>query len=118
MEQEHHGSGQYFEFEQDEINVIHFGNNMKGFKGKANVLFDATDGPNQRILTDLYVQGISNLKDCNPMSSKCQGPVLKCRFKVDSGAAGNIIPYNMFQELYPGMSKSALKNSFHIEHVL
>ena len=37
--------------------------------------------------------------------------MLKCRFKVDSGAAGNIIPYNMFQELYPGMPKSALKNS-------
>ena len=47
----------------------------------------------------------------NPVSSKYQGPVLKCRFKVDSGAAGNIIPYNVFQELYPGMPKSALKNS-------
>ena len=29
MEQEPHGSGQYFEFEQDGINVIHFGNNVK-----------------------------------------------------------------------------------------
>ena len=37
--------------------------------------------------------------------------MLKCRFKVDSGAAGNIIPYNVFQELNPGMPKSALKNS-------
>ena len=110
MEQEPHGSGQYFEFEQDGINVIHFGNNVKGFKGNSKVLFDEIDGPNQRFLTDLCVQGASNLKDCNPVSSKYQGPVLKCRFKVDSGA-GNIIPYNVFQELYPGMSKSALKNS-------
>ena len=35
----------------------------------------------------------------------------RCRFKVDSGAADNIIPYNVFQELYPGMPKSALQNS-------
>ena len=119
MEQEPHGSGhtsdsdsgQYFEFEQDGINVIHFGNNVKGFKGNSNVLFDVIDGLNQRILTDLHIQGASNLKDCNPVSSKYQGPVLMCTFKVDSGAAGNIIPYNVFQELYPGIPKSALKNS-------
>ena len=67
MEQEPHGSGQYFEFEQDGNNVIHFGNNVKGFKGNSNVLFDEIDGPNQRILTDLHVQGASNLKDCNPV---------------------------------------------------
>ena len=83
---------------------------MKGFKGNQNVLFDKIDGP-QCILTDLHVQGVSNHKDCNPVSSKYQGPVLKCRFKVDSGAAGSIIPYNIFQELYPNMPKSALKNS-------
>ena len=101
---------QYFEFEQDSVQIIKFGNNLKGFKGNHNVLFDKIDGP-QCILTDLHVQGASNHKDCNPVSSKYQGPVLKCRFKVDSGAAGNIIPYNIFQELYPNMSKSALKNS-------
>ena len=91
--------------------MIHFGNNAKGFKGNSNALFDQINGPNQRILTDLCFQGTSNLKDCNPVSSKYQGPVLKCRFKVDSGAAGNIIPYNVFQELYPDMPKSTLKNS-------
>ena len=108
MEQE--PQGQYFEFEQDSVQIIKFGNNLKGFKGNQNVLFDKIDGP-QSILTDLCVQGASNHKDCNPVSSKYQGPVLKCRFKVDSGAAGNIIPYNIFQELYPNMPKSALKNS-------
>ena len=110
MEQEPHGSGQYFEFKQDGINVIHFGNNVKGFKGNSNVLFDEIDGLNQTILTDLHIQGAFNLTDCNPVSSKYQQPVLKCRFKVDSGAAGNIIPYNVFQELYPGMPKHVLKN--------
>ena len=93
------------------LNKIHFGNNVKGFKGNSNVLFDEIDGSNQRILTDLHIQGTSNLKDSNPVSSKHQGPVLKCRFKVDSSAAGNIIPYNVFQELYPSMPKSILKNS-------
>ena len=92
MEQEPHGSGQSFESEQDGINVIHFGNNVKGFKGNSNVLFNEINGPNQRILTDVCVQGTSNLKNCNAVSSKYQGPVLKCRFKVDSGAAGNIMP--------------------------
>ena len=108
MEQE--PQGQYFEFEQDSVQIIKFGNNLKGFKGNQNVLFDKIDGP-QHILTDLSVQGASNYRDCNPVSSKYQGPVLKCRFKVDSGAADNIIPYNIFQELYPNMPKSALKNS-------
>ena len=56
MEQEPHGSSQYFEFEQDSIQVIHFGNNVKGFKGNSNVLFDEIDGPNQRIPTDLRIQ--------------------------------------------------------------
>ena len=98
--------------------MIHFGNNVKGFKGNSNVLFDEIDGPNQRILTDLHIQGASNLKDCYPVSSKYQGPVLKCRFKVDSGAAGNIIPYNVFKELYPGMPKSVLKNFNHRTHLV
>ena len=84
---------------------------MKGFKGNSNVLFDEIDGPSQRILTDLCIQGTSHTKDLTDVSSKHQGPVLKCRFKVDSGAAGNLLPYDVFQELYPNMPKSALKNS-------
>ena len=30
---------------------------------------------------------------------------------MDSGAAGDLLPYNVFQELYPNMPKSALENS-------
>ena len=37
--------------------------------------------------------------------------MLKYQFKVDSGTAGNLLPYNVFQELYPNMLKSVLKNS-------
>ena len=90
---------------------MHFGSNVKGFKGNFNVLFDEIDGPNKRILTDLCIQGAFHAKHLTGVSSKHQGPVLKRRFKVDSGAAGNLLPYNVFQELYPNMSKSALKNS-------
>ena len=96
MEQELHGSSQYFEFGQDSIQVIHFGNNVKGFKGNSNVLFDEIDGPNQRILTDLHIQGASHAKDLTDVSDKHQGPVLKCWFKVNSGATGNLLPYNEF----------------------
>ena len=42
MEQEPHVSGQY----------------VKGFRGNSSVLFDEINGPNQRILTDLCVQGV------------------------------------------------------------
>ena len=69
------------------------------------------DGPNQRILTDPHIQGVSHAKDLTDLSSKHQGSVLKCQFKVDSGAACNLLPYNVFQELYPNMQKSTLKNS-------
>ena len=60
MEQEPHG---YFEFEQDSVHIIRFRNYLQGFKGNHNVIFDEIDGP-QHILTDLCVQGASNLKDC------------------------------------------------------
>ena len=78
MGQEPHGSCQYFEFEQDSIQVIHFGNNVKGFKGNSNVLFDEIDGPYQRILTDLHIEGASHAKDLTDVNSEHQGPVLKC----------------------------------------
>ena len=46
MEQE--PQGQYFEFEQDSVQIIKFGNNLKGFKGNQNVLFDEIDGPERK----------------------------------------------------------------------
>ena len=113
MQQEPHGSGQYFEFEQDSINVIHFGNNVKGFKGNSNVLFDEIDGPNQRILTDLCVQGASTLKDCNPLCSKYQGTSVEVSIQSRQWCCWQHYHYNVFQELYPGIPKSALKNSIY-----
>ena len=110
MEQEPHVSGQYFEFEQDGINVINFRNNVKRFKGNSNVLFDEIDGPNQRILTDLHIQGASHAKDTIEVSSKHQGPVLKCQFKVYSGAAVTCCHTMCFRNSIL-ICQSALRNS-------
>ena len=84
-----------FDFEQDSFNTIYFGKNLKGPQGNSNVLFDEIDGL-ECILTDLHIQGASNPRDCRLVSIKYQGPVLKCRFKVHSGAASNLLPYNVF----------------------
>ena len=115
LEPETHYPEQFhsFDFEQDSFNTIYCGKNVKGPQGNSNVLFDEIDGL-ECILTDLCIQGASNLRDCKPVSTKYQGPVLRCRFKVDIGAAGNLLPHNVFHELIPGMPKSITKNS--IDH--
>ena len=38
-------------------------------------------------------------------------PLHKFRFKLDSGAHGNLIPKSMFQQLYPGLPYSDLRKS-------
>ena len=79
----------------------------------SNRLFDETDGL-EHVLTDLCIQEASNAKDYRPASNQYKGPVLKCRFKVDSGATGKLLPYNVFHELFPGMPDSVTKSS--IDH--
>ena len=100
---------QSFEFEQD---TIHFGRNLKG-TGHCNILFDEIDEL-ERVLTDLRIQGASSPNNNNPVSNQYRGPVLKCRFKVDSGAYGNLLPYNIYKELFQGMPYSVTKRS--IDH--
>ena len=78
-----------------------------------NILFDEMDGL-EHVLTDLCIQGASNPKDYRPVGKQYRGPVLKCRLKVDSGATGNLLPYNVCHELFPWMSDSVTKNS--IDH--
>ena len=103
-----------FEFEQDSFKTIHFGKNLKR-RGHSNILFDEIDELTH-VLTDLQIQGASNPKDSRPVSNQCRGPVLKCRFKVDSGAYGNLLPYNVYHKLFPGMPDSVTKNS--IDHTV
>ena len=112
LEPETHYPEQFhsFDFEQNSFNTIYFGKNIKGPQGNSNVLFDEIDGL-EHILTDLHIQGTSNPRDYKLVSTKYQGLVLRCRFKADSGAAGNLLPYNVFCELFPGIPNSITKNS-------
>ena len=63
------------------------------------------------MLTDLQIQRASNQQDNNPMSTQYKGPVLNCRFKVDSGAYGNLLPYNIYCTLYPGIPMNMTRKS-------
>ena len=117
-----HESEQYteqfepFEFEQDAIHTVHFSRNLKGSLSKSNILFDEMDNELAWVLMDLWIQGAYNKTDTNPVSKQYKGPVLKCRFKVDSGAYGNLVPYNVYRELFPGMPDRVTKSS--IDHTV
>ena len=102
------------EFEQDSFNTIHFGRNLKG-RNHSNILFDEIDEL-AHVLTDLCIQGASDPKDSRPVSNQYKGPVLKSRFKVDSGAYGNLLPYNIYHKPFPGMPDSITKSS--IDHTV
>ena len=67
------------------------GKTSKWPQGNSNVLFDEIDGL-EHILKDLCIQGASNPRDYRLVRYIYQGPVLKCRFKVDSDAASNLLP--------------------------
>ena len=99
-----------FDFEHDTVNMIHFGSNLKRFQGKSNVMFDEMDEL-EWVLTDLQIPVASSPKDNRPVSTKFQDPVLRCRFKVVSSATGNLLPYNIFHELFPGTPKDGVKKS-------
>ena len=55
----------------------------------------------QRVLTDVHIKAIGNK----------QSNWLKCRFKINSGACGNLMPLNMFKLLYNRLPSSTSVNS-------
>ena len=64
---------------------------------KNNVMFDEIANipkHNLRMLSDLYAQSHSQ-KDT-------------IRFKLDTGAGGNMLPYDTWKEFFPGQSSTAL----------
>ena len=69
----------------------------------SNVMFDEISRTLalQRVLTDVHVKAIGNK----------QSNWLKCRFKIDSGAFGNLMPLNMFKLLYNRLPSSISVNS-------
>ena len=72
------------QFEQDSV-TIQFKTQLR----HKNIMFDevSTAPSLQRILTDIYI-------------SDKQTNWLKCRFKIDSGACGNLMPVSMYKSLY------------------
>ena len=69
----------------------------------SNVMFNEMSSTPalQRVLTDVHVKAIGNK----------QSNWLKCRFKIDSGACGNLMPLNMFKLLYNRLPSSTSVNS-------
>ena len=59
----------------------------------SNVMFDEISSTPalQRVLTNVHIKAIG---------IGSQSSWLKCRFKIDRGACGNLMPLNMFKLLY------------------
>ena len=79
--------------------MIQFTDSVTKVKGSHNVMFDEIEL--SRVLVDLNVQAaLHKDENCTPVSGNGR-PLHKFRFKLDSGAHGNLIPKSMFQRLYP-----------------
>ena len=89
--------------------MIQFTDSVTKVKDSCNVMFDEIEL--SRVLVDLNVQAaLHKDENCTPVSGN--GRLLhKFRFKLDSGAHGNLIPKSMFQKLYPGLPYSELRKS-------
>ena len=85
-------------YEYDAINVrtVHFTTNVK-YTQNANIAFDevSSDRKLQCLLTDVTV------------SNKIGKKTTVC-VKLDTGASGNLLPYNMFREIFPHVSVKEL----------
>ena len=91
--------------------MIQFTDSVKKVKGSHNVMLDEIEL--SQVLVDLNVQAALH-KDENGTSVSGNGRLLhKFRFKLDSGAHGNLIPKSMFQKLYPDLPYSELRKSIH-----
>ena len=79
-------SVQFKDYDYDSI-TIQFRSQLR----HSNVLFNETSSTQalQRVLTDIHIKAIGG-----------QSNWFKCRFKIDSGACGNLMPLSMFRLLY------------------
>ena len=96
----------WYTYEQESVH-IQFTTKYLYCTKQTNVAFDEINNENMpRVLADLQV-------------AKCNGPhdsltmhvhdVCTKRFKIDSGARGNLIPLSLYLELYPESSVNDLK---------
>ena len=108
VEQEESQNDWAFSLSCDSV-VIQFTDSVTKVKGNRNVMFDEIEL--SRVLVDLNVQAaLHKDENCTPISGNGR-PLHKFRFKLDSGAHGNLMPKSMFQRLYPGLPYSELRKS-------
>ena len=90
-------SVQYEDYDNSSI-TIQFRTQLR----HSNVMFDEISSTPtlQRVLTDIHIKVIGS-----------QSSWLKHRFKINSGACGNLMPLNMFKLLYNHLPSSASVNS-------
>ena len=91
MEQDDNGDDWTFFLNHDEV-VIKFTDYATKVKGSKNVMFDEIEL--SRVLVDLKGQAALHPNNGHPLH--------KLRFKLDSGAHGNLMPISMFKSLFPG----------------
>ena len=107
MEQDDNGDDWTFSLNHDE--VIKFTDYVTKVKGSKNVMFDEIEL--SRVLVDLKGQAaLHPNENCTSVpNSGC--PLHKLRFKLDSGAHGNLMPISMFKSLFPVLPRYVLRKS-------
>ena len=89
--------------------VIRSTDSVTKVKDSHNVMFDEIEL--SQVLVDLNVQAaLHKDENCTPVSGNGI-PLHKFRFKLNSGAHGNLILKSLFQKLYPGLPYSELRKS-------
>ena len=92
-------SVQFEDYDYDSI-TIQFRTQLR----HSNVMFDEISSTPalQGVLTDIHIKAIG---------IGSQSSWLKCRFKINNGACGNLMPLNMFKLLYNQLPSSTSVNS-------
>ena len=101
----------WYACEQDSIQIVY----NKGIHGNiSNICFDEIDGQNcSRVLANPTLCRAQSPKDCHLTNfQNFQG--LQHRFKLDSGARGNLLPLRLYKELFPHVTRQEMLRS--IDH--
>ena len=108
MKQDDDGDDWTFSLNHDEV-VIKFTDSVTKVKGGKNVMFHEIEL--SRVSVDLKVQAALNPdENCTPVPNNGH-PLHKLRFKLDSGAHGNLMPISMYKSLFPGLLHDVLQKS-------
>ena len=115
VEQDDNGDDWTFSLNQDEV-IIKFTNSVTKVKGSKNVMFDEIEL--SRVLVDFKVQAaLKPNENCAPVPNNgC--PLHKLRFKLDSGAHGNLMQISMCKSLFPGLPHNELRKSINKRVIL